>query len=109
MISGKGKNITLEKQTSESTYNWMGSTFSAGAFKSLSTNRGTNTRKTEKPAATEVQGDQESPCEANNSSFSLPLKTGGVRVFQRLSALEKHLSLEKCHQVFGEAVFDGPC
>lgn len=73
----------------------MGSTFSAGAFKSLSTNRGTNTRKTEKPAATEVQGDQESPGEATTAVFPCP-QDGCVRVFQRLSALEKHLSLEKC-------------
>ena len=72
----------------------MGSTFFiAGAFKSLSKKQPTQTESetAEKPEVSktheEIAGDE-------TAAFAC-LKTG-VLVFQRHSALEKHLSSEKC-------------
>ena len=79
---------------SECSYRWMGSTFSAGGFKSLSKKQPTKTESetTEKPEVSktheEIAGDE-------TAAFACP-QDGCVRVFQRHSALEKHLSSEKC-------------
>lgn len=79
---------------SECSFRWMGSTFSAGGFKSLSKKQPTQTESetTEKPEVSktheEIAGDE-------TAAFACP-QDGCVRVFQRHSALEKHLSSEKC-------------
>ena len=80
--------------SSECSYRWMGSTFSAGGFKSLSKKQPTKTKShtTEKPEVSkpheEIAGDE-------TATFAFP-QDGCVRVFQWHSALEKHLSSEKC-------------
>ena len=72
----------------------MGSTFSEGGFKSLSKKQLTQTESetTEKPEVSktheEIAGDE-------TAAFSCP-QDGCVRVFQRHSSLEKHLSSERC-------------
>lgn len=73
----------------------MGSTFSASGFKSLSKKQPTQTESetTEKPEVSKTHkviaaGDE-------TAAFACP-QDGCVRVFQRYSALEKHLTSEKC-------------
>lgn len=79
---------------SECSYRWMGSTFSAGGFKSLSKKHPTQTESetTEKPEVSKthkvIAGDE-------TAAFACA-QDGCVRVFQRYSALEKHLTSEKC-------------
>ena len=72
----------------------MESTFSAGGFKSLSKKQPTQTESetTEKP---EVSKTHEETAGDETAAFACP-QDGCVRVFQRHSALEKHLSSEKC-------------
>ena len=72
----------------------MESTFSAGGFKSLSKKQPTQTESetTEKP---EVYKTHEEIAGDETTAFACP-QDGCVRVFQRHSALEKHLSSEKC-------------
>ena len=83
---------------SEHSSDWLVSRFSTGAFKSLGTNPA---QKKAKQVAQTLPPDQanadseESP--SVPSVFSCP-QDGCVKVFQRLSSLEKHLSLEKCTQ-----------
>ena len=77
---------------SEPTYSWLCSGFSPGDFKSLSTKH--NIEKTEKPA--EVLPEETlAAAEESTSVFTCP-QDGCIKVFQRVSSLEKHLSLEKC-------------
>ena len=84
----------------------MGSTFSAGGFKSLSKTQPTQTEleTTEKPEIAktheEIAGDE-------TAAFASP-QDGCVRGFQRHSALEKHLSSEKMRKVFREEIFARP-
>ena len=66
------------------------SDFSAGGFKSL----GTKLPEKEKPAEGLPEQTHEDAEEAT-SIFACP-QDGCVKVFQRLSSLEKHLSLERC-------------
>ena len=66
------------------------SEFSPGEFKSLGTKR----PEKEKPAEGLPEQTHEAAEEAT-SIFACP-KDGCVKVFQRLSSLEKHLSLERC-------------
>ena len=73
-------------------YSWLASTFSPGGFKSVGTKRAKKTKKAE-VLPENVQG----ATEEATSLFSCP-QDGCVKVFQRLSSLEKHLSLEKCTQ-----------
>ena len=66
------------------------SEFSPGGFKSL------GTKRPEKEKPTEVQPEQIHACaEEATSIFACP-QDGCVKAFQRLSSLEKHLSLERC-------------
>ncbi|CAH3164060.1 unnamed protein product [Pocillopora meandrina] len=62
-----------------------------------------------KKQETEVEQDHDHTDNTNESSsvFTCP-QDGCVKVFQRLSSLEKHLSLEKCTKS-PETVFDRPC
>ncbi|PFX11910.1 hypothetical protein AWC38_SpisGene24213 [Stylophora pistillata] len=78
---GSGKDIRLEKQSS-------------GGFKSLSKKHPTQTESetTEKP---EVSKTHEVIAGDETAAFACP-QDGCVRVFQRYSALEKHLISEKC-------------
>lgn len=83
----------------------MGSTFSTGGFKSFSKEQPTQTESeiTEKPEVSktheEITGDE-------TAAFACP-QDGCVRVFQRHSALEKHLSSEK-FTVFRGEIFARP-
>jgi len=70
----------------------MGSTFSAGDFKSLSKKQPTQTETTRNP---EVSKTDEEIAVDETAAFACP-QDGCMRVFQRHSALEKHLSSEKC-------------
>ncbi|CAH3164034.1 unnamed protein product, partial [Pocillopora meandrina] len=87
---GKGKEIPLE--TTSEGY-WLSSEFSSGVFKPLSPKPTQSSKKQE----TEVEQDHDHTDNTNESSsvFTCP-QDGCVKVFQRLSSLEKHLSLEKC-------------
>ncbi|PFX12340.1 hypothetical protein AWC38_SpisGene23723 [Stylophora pistillata] len=86
--------IDEARKIPERSYRWMGSTFSAGGFKSLSEKQPTQTESqtTKKPEVSktheEIAGDE-------TTAFAYP-HDGCVRVFQRNSALQKHLSSEKC-------------
>lgn len=72
------------------------SEFSPGGFKSLGTKR----LEKEKPA--EVLPEQTHvAAEEATSIFACP-QDGCVKVFQRLSSLEKHLSLERCTRSLGK-------
>ncbi|XP_078368927.1 uncharacterized protein LOC144652746 [Oculina patagonica] len=88
---GEGKEITVEKTSSDPCYSWLTSEFSPGGFKSLATKR----FEKEKPAEVVSENTHPGAEEATTSVFSCP-QDGCVKVFQRLSSLEKHLSLEQC-------------
>ena len=79
--------------TSEHGISWLSSEFSSGDFKPLSPKLTQSRKKQE----TEVEQVHDPTDNTNESSsvFTCP-QDGCVRVFQRLSSLEKHLSLEKC-------------
>ena len=68
------------------------STFSPGRFRSLGTTK--RLEKKEKQAEVTAESTQ-STTEESMSVFACP-QEGCVKVFQRLSSLEKHMSLEKC-------------
>ena len=89
---------------SECSYRWMGSTFSAGGFKSLSKKQPTQTgsETTEKP---KVSKTQEEIAGDETAAFACP-QDGCVRVFQRHSSLEKHLSSEKCKSLEKRSLLD---
>ena len=74
-------------------YSWLSVLFSPGEFKAVSA-------KQPKPARVQVTtADDQQQCASaegpQSSVFSCP-KEGCVKVFQRSSALERHLSLESC-------------
>lgn len=72
----------------------MGSTLSASGFKSLSKKQPTQAESeaTEKPEVSKTHGEIAGD---DTVAFACP-QDGCVRVFRRHSALEKHLSSEKC-------------
>ena len=74
------------------TYNWLTVSFLAGGFKPITLkSSSTHARLQAAPQVPEVQ---QSSLERHPSSvYSCP-KEGCVKVFQRASALERHLSLE---------------
>ena len=72
----------------------MRSTFSAGGFKSLSKKQPTQT-EAETTEKLEVSKTYEETAGDETAALACP-QDGCVRVFQRHSALEKHLSSEKC-------------
>jgi hypothetical protein len=81
----------------ELNYNWLSSSFSLGDFKSLgskTTKPSKDNPEVENPVADTDQSVRELQS-TEPTTFACP-KEGCVRVFQRLSALDKHLSLEKC-------------
>ena len=76
------------------TYNWLTVSFSAGGFKPITLkSASTHARLQAFPQVPEVQ--QSSPERHPSNVYSCP-KEGCVKVFQRASALERHLSLEAC-------------
>ena len=87
----------------EPSYSWLTSTISPGGFKSVGTKRAEKKKKAE-VLPENVQG----ATKEATSVFSCP-QDGCVKVFQRLSSLEKHLSLEKMHAILREEVFVRPC
>ncbi|PFX23928.1 LINE-1 retrotransposable element ORF2 protein [Stylophora pistillata] len=91
---GSGKDIRIEKQSSECSYRWMGSAFSAGGFKSHSKKHPTQT-ESETIEKLEVSKTHKVIAGDETVAFACP-QDGCVRVFQRYSALEKHLTSEKC-------------
>ncbi|CAB4024331.1 Retrovirus-related Pol poly from transposon 412, partial, partial [Paramuricea clavata] len=95
---GKGKEVEPVNPLEDSNYNWLESTFTPGRFKRIERKKpgGAATNKPEN-ADEEEPLVQEQEDQINTSSasgfYSCP-HDGCVRVFQRLFALEKHLSLE---------------
>ena len=79
--------------TSEHGIGWLSSEFSSGDFKPLSP-KPTQSRKKQETEVEQVHDPTDNTNESS-SVFTCP-QDGCVRVFQRLSSLEKHLSLEKC-------------
>ena len=76
------------------TYSWFTVSFSAGGFKPITLkSASTHARLQAAPQVPEVQ--QSSPERHPSNVYSCP-KEGCVKVFQRASALERHLSLEAC-------------
>ena len=69
--------------------------FSPGDFKTLRTKATKPATETTAPVAEEAQANVSVDSDHEEGVYSCP-QEGCVRVFQRLSALEKHLSLEKC-------------
>ncbi|KAL9954429.1 hypothetical protein ACROYT_G041966 [Oculina patagonica] len=88
---GSGKGIGIEN-VSDVNYSWLSVLFSPGGFKAVSG------RQT-KPPKVQVTTDDQQQCASTESPqssvFSCP-KEGCVKVFQRSSALERHLSLDSC-------------
>lgn len=79
--------------TSEHGISWLSSEFSSGDFKPLSP-KPTQSRKKQETEVEQVHDPTDNTNESS-SVFTCP-QDGCVKVFQRLSSLEKHLSLEKC-------------
>ena len=79
--------------TSEHGIGWLSSEFSSGDFKPLSP-KPTQSRKKQETEVEQVHDPTDNTNESS-SVFTCP-QDGCVKVFQRLSSLEKHLSLEKC-------------
>lgn len=77
---------------SEPRYSWLMSIFSPGGFKSLGTKR---TEKEKQAEELHVPEEAHAAAEEETLVFACP-QDGCVKVYQRLSSLEKHLSLEKC-------------
>ena len=76
------------------TYSWLTVSFAAGGFKPITLkSASTHARPQAAPEVPKVQ--QSSPGRHLSSVYSGP-KEGCVKVFQRVSALERHLSLEAC-------------
>ena len=76
---------------------WIDAPFSFGHFKSLAAKAVSKKKnKNEKVKASEIEEDVDSEVEAE--VYSCP-QEGCVKVFQRLSNLERHLSFEKCEKV----------
>ena len=76
------------------TYSWLTVSFLAGGFKPITLKSASTHARLQ--AASEVREVQQSSPERHLSSvYSCP-KEGCVKVFQRASALERHLSLEAC-------------
>jgi len=69
-------------------YKWLTFPFSTGGFKPLATKKQRETR----PVKAEVEDSLQT---TTMEAFSCP-REGCVRVFQRCSSLERHLSLERC-------------
>ncbi|XP_078365981.1 uncharacterized protein LOC144650200 [Oculina patagonica] len=86
---GRGKLIDVTLDT-DLDYHWLEGSYSTGGFKFVS-------KKTDhKPKDAEVK--EETPTEESDSrsaAFPCP-QEGCIRVFQHISSLERHLSLEKC-------------
>ena len=74
-------------------YSWLTAPFSDGHFKTVSTVRQPRQPSTETADVPQVRETPALP--STGDLFSCP-QEGCVRVFQRLSALERHLSLEAC-------------
>lgn len=72
-------------------YGWLSAKFSDGNFKTVSM-----VRQPKQPSREQADVPQEtSALPSTDDLFSCP-QEGCVRVFQRFSALEQHLSLEAC-------------
>ena len=84
--------VTFVLYTTDVGYKWLNVNFSTGGFKPFTTC--TKSRR-EKPLSQEVEADTASQAKSAMEAFSCP-KEGCVRVFQRFSSLERHLSSERC-------------
>ena len=76
---------------SDVSYSWLSASFSAGGFKAVSA-KSPKQAKVQTATGDGQQHHEESP---PSSVYSCP-REGCIRVFQRSSALERHLSLEAC-------------
>ncbi|CAB4018789.1 Retrovirus-related Pol poly from transposon 412 [Paramuricea clavata] len=95
---GKGKRISLSK-IQDITFNWITVGFSSGNFK-LVKSTAENTKRNQQPVTTEFEkAVQEEKAEDSESPIYSCPQEGCTRVFQRSSALEKHLSLESCTSI----------
>ena len=83
----------MSRQVSETSHSGLVEAFSPGDFKPL----GNKVTKATTHVANTEEIPNVNPEESNNAAgvYSCP-QDGCVRIFQRVSALEKHLSLEKC-------------
>ena len=79
---------------SDANFMWLSSTFTAKEFKCFGSTTSKSANKDERPELTENIESTDADATAALSVFTCP--QGCVRVFQRLSSLDKHLSLEKC-------------
>ena len=76
-------------------YKWFDGTFSDGDFKVITANKTTERATTSEKA--EEKKDEDRPSEDIDYSRANPCpQEGRIRVFQKLSNLERHLSVEKC-------------
>ena len=85
----------MSRQVSETSHSGLVEAFSPGDFKPL----GNKVTKATTHVANTEEIPNVNPEESNNAAgvYSCP-QDGCVHIFQRVSALEKHLSLEKCTQ-----------
>lgn len=75
-------------------YSWLSVPFSDGDFKSVAVRQPSSSRARTSADVQEVHAEPEEPI-FNKAVYSCP-QEGCVRVFQRSSALDRHLSLEAC-------------
>lgn len=81
---------------SDPNFQWLSSKFTEGEFKSFGstkTNKNQQHQNQQTCSASQASVDTDQP--VNPSVFSCPHE-GCIKVFQRISSLERHLSLEKC-------------
>ncbi|KAJ7363192.1 hypothetical protein OS493_011473 [Desmophyllum pertusum] len=97
MVSVMAKVIKLDTSSSEPSHSRLEAAFSPGDFQSVGQKGYKTTTTSATASAEEVPADN--PEESNKAEgvYACP-QDGCVRIFQRVSALEKHLSLEKCTQ-----------
>ena len=80
---------------SDANFKWLSPTFTEKEFKCFGSTTSKSANKDKSPESTENTESTDDDATAALSVFTCP-QEGCVRVFQRLSSLDKHLSLEKC-------------
>ncbi|KAK3746674.1 hypothetical protein QZH41_020586, partial [Actinostola sp. cb2023] len=91
---GQGNTIKPDKQRPGPAYQLIEASFSQGDFRPFTSKKSTKDKSSRTAAPTSVD---EVEVDAAAEVYYCPNRSC-VRVFQRYSALEKHLSLEKCTQ-----------
>ncbi|PFX29456.1 hypothetical protein AWC38_SpisGene5756 [Stylophora pistillata] len=101
---GQGKAIKIEKSSSVPGQGIVQESFSAGDFRSFKSTH--HKSSGEENVLEETSSEASMERSQGAGVYSCP-RDGCTRVSQRLSALEKHLSLEKCTRVQGKAFING--